>query len=448
MVAEASDHKPLVSKTSNSAARVEHAVPQKQTQQQTQRPPQQPKLQQSKPAAKASKSNKRLQPSSDAAAADVINAQPVATAANDTESLSTADLTQLMALVQEASHHNPDLATPSTSALAPSANAHAGIPSANLSGPKKVKSKKLSNAASASHTVITAAPTVAGAVPRSNLPKAGKEESAAQQARTTLPQSRQLQAGKPVAAAALANSTQSPDSAADNTAVAAAAAAAAAGINKQKNKLGRKARLRLKRQAHREQQEGAATDTATDSNARPADVNKHSKTGSAAKTSKAAAAAAAKGAALKARGKGEPVSGQMSAYDGQAAAVKSKGAGNAGASDQLPAGTAFDAKKKSKDLLKQTPTAANEQPPAGSAVGGKKKSKDLLEQMRSKLSGGRFRMLNEQLYTSQGEDAYNMMQGQPDLFEQYHEVKITTHFMISTSCSSMSGRTPVVAIVH
>ncbi len=32
-------------------------------------------------------------------------------------------------------------------------------------------------------------------------------------------------------------------------------------------------------------------------------------------------------------------------------------------------------------------------------------------------------MLNEQLYTSEGEEAFNMMQGQPDLFEQYHEVR-------------------------
>lgn len=95
--------------------------------------------------------------------------------------------------------------------------------------------------------------------------------------------------------------------------------------------------------------------------------------------------------------------------------------------EQLLPGSASNAKKSKKkgkqDLLTQTPSAAGEQLPAGSSDASKKKSKSLLEQMRSKLSGGRFRMLNEQLYTSKGKDAFNMMQGQPDLFEQYHEVR-------------------------
>ncbi|EFJ43855.1 hypothetical protein VOLCADRAFT_76524 [Volvox carteri f. nagariensis] len=41
--------------------------------------------------------------------------------------------------------------------------------------------------------------------------------------------------------------------------------------------------------------------------------------------------------------------------------------------------------------------------------------------MRAKLAGGRFRYLNEELYTRSGGDAFAMMQSQPELFSQYHE---------------------------
>jgi ribosomal RNA-processing protein 8 len=41
--------------------------------------------------------------------------------------------------------------------------------------------------------------------------------------------------------------------------------------------------------------------------------------------------------------------------------------------------------------------------------------------MRQRLQGGRFRWLNETLYTSDGSEALRMVQGQPDLMDQYHE---------------------------
>lgn len=47
----------------------------------------------------------------------------------------------------------------------------------------------------------------------------------------------------------------------------------------------------------------------------------------------------------------------------------------------------------------------------------------LLGQMRARLAGGRFRWLNEQLYTAASGDAFALMQGQPELFQQYHEVR-------------------------
>jgi len=41
--------------------------------------------------------------------------------------------------------------------------------------------------------------------------------------------------------------------------------------------------------------------------------------------------------------------------------------------------------------------------------------------MRARLQGGRFRQLNEALYTQPGDGAFSMMAGQPDLFKQYHD---------------------------
>lgn len=47
--------------------------------------------------------------------------------------------------------------------------------------------------------------------------------------------------------------------------------------------------------------------------------------------------------------------------------------------------------------------------------------KQKTEEMKARLSGGRFRWLNEQLYTHEGGDALDMMQKDPSLFEVYHE---------------------------
>lgn len=54
--------------------------------------------------------------------------------------------------------------------------------------------------------------------------------------------------------------------------------------------------------------------------------------------------------------------------------------------------------------------------PPGPAGGG-----SLLAQMRARLQGGRFRWLNEALYTSDGATALGMVQREPQLMEQYHE---------------------------
>ncbi|KAF6260220.1 methyltransferase-domain-containing protein [Scenedesmus sp. NREL 46B-D3] len=55
--------------------------------------------------------------------------------------------------------------------------------------------------------------------------------------------------------------------------------------------------------------------------------------------------------------------------------------------------------------------------PAAAAGSGSK----LLQQFKDRLAGSRFRQLNEALYTQPGDDSYEMLQQQPELFQQYHE---------------------------
>ncbi|KAI9261892.1 methyltransferase-domain-containing protein [Helicostylum pulchrum] len=45
----------------------------------------------------------------------------------------------------------------------------------------------------------------------------------------------------------------------------------------------------------------------------------------------------------------------------------------------------------------------------------------LQRKMKEKLSGARFRWLNEQLYTTPGKHSYELFQEKPELFDQYHE---------------------------
>ena len=68
-----------------------------------------------------------------------------------------------------------------------------------------------------------------------------------------------------------------------------------------------------------------------------------------------------------------------------------------------------------------------------SAKGPSRGKPGLMEQMASKLQGSRFRWLNEQLYTSDGEAAFQLMQEQPQLFTQYHEVRTTCRTLLRSS---------------
>eukprot|EP00963_Diacronema_lutheri_P006973 scaffold625_cov324-Pavlova_lutheri.AAC.7 len=56
-----------------------------------------------------------------------------------------------------------------------------------------------------------------------------------------------------------------------------------------------------------------------------------------------------------------------------------------------------------------------------SNLSSKNNPTDLFEKMKARLSGGRFRWLNEQLYTTTGVQAFAQLTAEPELFQQYHE---------------------------
>ncbi|RHZ25296.1 hypothetical protein DYB37_000656 [Aphanomyces astaci] len=92
------------------------------------------------------------------------------------------------------------------------------------------------------------------------------------------------------------------------------------------------------------------------------------------------------------------------------------------------------AKKMAKKKLQKVKSAASEKAPVtkqpvypqsekakakkGTAAGG---LSAMQEQMKKRLEGGKFRMLNEQLYTTTGDEAFNSFQAEPELFDTYHE---------------------------
>ena len=51
----------------------------------------------------------------------------------------------------------------------------------------------------------------------------------------------------------------------------------------------------------------------------------------------------------------------------------------------------------------------------------KNKPDKIQEKMKAQLSGSRFRWLNELLYTRTGQEAFELFQQQPDMFQAYHE---------------------------
>ncbi|CEP16564.1 hypothetical protein [Parasitella parasitica] len=99
--------------------------------------------------------------------------------------------------------------------------------------------------------------------------------------------------------------------------------------------------------------------------------------------------------------------------------------------------TSNDQKRKLQQLLKKNKTAGQKE-----KIPAEKEKKQVVEKiekknniqannddgltplqrkMKEKLSGARFRWLNEQLYTTPGKHSFNLFQEKPELFDEYHE---------------------------
>jgi hypothetical protein len=72
-----------------------------------------------------------------------------------------------------------------------------------------------------------------------------------------------------------------------------------------------------------------------------------------------------------------------------------------------------------KHISRQQPVGAANQRPGD--AGASHKGRGLRESMLQKLSGARFRYLNEMLYTSESPEAFEKFQSDPKLFDVYHE---------------------------
>ncbi|KAG0325980.1 25S rRNA (adenine645-N1)-methyltransferase, partial [Podila horticola] len=77
-------------------------------------------------------------------------------------------------------------------------------------------------------------------------------------------------------------------------------------------------------------------------------------------------------------------------------------------------------KKEKKEAPAPAPAKKATPAPAPTPIAQPKLTK-LQEQMKKTLAGGKFRFLNEQLYTTTGEEAFSLFQSKPELFDEYHE---------------------------
>ncbi|KAG0037499.1 25S rRNA (adenine645-N1)-methyltransferase [Podila clonocystis] len=77
-------------------------------------------------------------------------------------------------------------------------------------------------------------------------------------------------------------------------------------------------------------------------------------------------------------------------------------------------------KKEKKEAPAPAPAKKAVPAPAPTPITQPKLTK-LQEQMKKTLAGGKFRFLNEQLYTTTGDEAFSLFQSKPELFDEYHE---------------------------
>ena len=398
--------------------------------------------------AKPNDKHKQDRPSKKKAARDAAAEPTVRLETDAEESLSTADMAQLLQLAQLAKQHNPDLLDSSVSP-----------PKREQNG--SIKASKGKSATLATHSTATAdhsnglPATTEGERPKGrsqvSQTSAQKQRKAGRAVPTSLapqqnadalqqgicgPLDGTSQQSKPKKQKSAAGSRASITNAEAVSTGAVGAPAAASGAKAataeegvtdgggpsdapsgkaKSGKLGRNARLRLKRQLRRQQQQNGDSQQQGD----PHDADEREDL----------EPSVALGSDIAVRGK------QTSSLKHNTAGTAVPGHGKelvpAAVKAHQPTGPSSDhlsqikQKRNSKQAAAASSAAAAaaaSTPAHPAAVAQKKGKGGLLEQMRSKLSGGRFRMLNEQLYTAPGQDAFEMMQGDPALFEQYHEV--------------------------
>uniref|UniRef100_A0A7S4EK72 Ribosomal RNA-processing protein 8 n=1 Tax=Pseudo-nitzschia australis TaxID=44445 RepID=A0A7S4EK72_9STRA len=78
-------------------------------------------------------------------------------------------------------------------------------------------------------------------------------------------------------------------------------------------------------------------------------------------------------------------------------------------------GTHLPSHASSENLATTTPAATSK------SKNTKKKTNPIQEAFKARLAGSRFRILNEELYTTTSEKSYHKFKENPELFEQYHE---------------------------
>lgn len=79
-------------------------------------------------------------------------------------------------------------------------------------------------------------------------------------------------------------------------------------------------------------------------------------------------------------------------------------------------------KRRTEDSSKTTNASTATASSDGASVAStKRKLTPLQQKMMAKLTGSRFRWINEQLYTISSEDALRLIQEQPQLFDEYHD---------------------------
>uniref|UniRef100_A0AAV1TPV6 Ribosomal RNA-processing protein 8 n=1 Tax=Peronospora matthiolae TaxID=2874970 RepID=A0AAV1TPV6_9STRA len=106
----------------------------------------------------------------------------------------------------------------------------------------------------------------------------------------------------------------------------------------------------------------------------------------------------------------------------------SQGTGKRGAKNKAasPGGNKKIRQKNKTQQISDVPKTKQKQHPTNGKTRSKSKPKALtsaerLAEMRRKLDGGKFRMLNEQLYTATGYESFQTFQSDPELFDVYHQ---------------------------